>query len=89
MITIRGQILVSRTGDDPVPPCVHSKHTRVYVQNVPVCTGTARTRGNTCGRGAGTHGDVLNVRTEERFEPTHGERSGCVCGGGVGERWSA
>ena len=37
-------ILVSRTGDDPtppssplLPPCVHSKRPRVYVQNVPVC----------------------------------------------------
>ena len=38
MITIRGQILVSRTGDDPCLPCVHSNRHRVYVQNVPVCT---------------------------------------------------
>ena len=33
-------------------PCAHSKR--------PVCTGTTRTRVS-CGRGAGTHGDVLNV----------------------------
>ena len=44
-------------------PCVHSKRARVYVQNVPVCTGTTRTCGNTCARGAGTHGDVLNPHT--------------------------
>ena len=41
VITPRWQILVSRTGDDS--PCVHSKRPRVYVQNVPVCTGTTRT----------------------------------------------
>ena len=29
---------------------------RVYVQNVPVCTGTTTTCGYTCGRVAGTHG---------------------------------
>ena len=34
------------------PPCVHSKRPRVST-----CI-------NTCGRGAGTHGDVLNVHTE-------------------------
>ena len=32
---------------------------RVYIQNVPVYTGTTRT----CARGAGTHGDVLNPHT--------------------------
>ena len=37
---------------------------RVYVQNVSVCTGTTRTHVSTCGRGAGAHGDVLNVHTE-------------------------
>ena len=36
---------------------------RVYVQNVPVCTGTTPACGNTCARGASTHGDVLNVHT--------------------------
>ena len=35
--TLRGQILTSRTGDDPCTPCVHSKRTRVHVQSVPVC----------------------------------------------------
>ena len=47
-----------------VSPCVRSKRLRVLVQNVPVCTGTTRTCVTTCGRGAGTHGDVLNLHTE-------------------------
>ena len=45
MITLRGQIFVSRIDDDhpcsflsPPPPCVDSKRPRVCVQNVPVCT---------------------------------------------------
>ena len=37
------------------------KQLRVYIQNVSVCTGTTRTCVSTCARGAGTHGDVLNV----------------------------
>ena len=37
------------------------KRLRVYIQNVPVCTCTTRTCVETCARGAGTHGDVLNV----------------------------
>ena len=36
---------------------------RLYIQNVPVCTGTTRTCVSTCARDAGTHGDVLNVHT--------------------------
>ena len=44
-------------------PCVHSKHPRMYVQNVPVYAGTTRTRVVTCARGAGTHWDVFNVHT--------------------------
>ena len=65
VMTIRGQILVSSTDDDPpVHPCVESKRPRVYIQNVPVCTGTTRTCVTTCGRGAGIHGDVLNAHTE-------------------------
>ena len=59
MITLRGHILVSRTDDD-----TPSHSSRVYVQNVPVCTGITRTCVSTCGRGAGIHGDVLNVHTE-------------------------
>ena len=40
------------------------KRPRVYVQNVPVCTGTTRTHVSTCVRVvAGTNGDVLNVHT--------------------------
>ena len=54
-------------------PCVHSTRHRVYVQYVPVCTGTTRTHVSTCARGAGIHGDVLNVHTE-RVEWTHGVR---------------
>ena len=54
VITIRGQILASRTDDDPLPPCV------------------PRTCFNTCARGAGTHGDVLNVHTEAFLKPNTG-----------------
>ena len=46
------------------PPCVDSKRLRVYVQDVPVCTDTTPACGSTCARGAGTHGDVLNLHTE-------------------------
>ena len=42
------------------------KRPRVYVQNLPVCTGTTRTCVETCARGAGTHGDVLSGHTEFR-----------------------
>ena len=38
------------------PPCVHSKR--------PVYAGNTRTCFSTCARGAGTHGEVLNVHTE-------------------------
>ena len=41
----------------------HAENPRAYIQNVPVCTGTTPACGNTCGRRAGTHGDVLNVHT--------------------------
>ena len=37
MITVRGQILVSKIGDDTLPP------PRASIQNVPVYTGTTRT----------------------------------------------
>ena len=73
VITVRGQILVSRTDDDPLPPvCVHSKRPRVWIQNIPVCTGTTRTCFNTCARGASIHGDVLNVHTEAFLKPNTG-----------------
>ena len=32
-----------------------------------MCTGTTPACGNTCARGAGTHGDVLNLHTEVFF----------------------
>ena len=53
----------------PAPQCVHWKRPRVYVQNVPICTGTTRTCWNTCARGARTHGDVLNVHTGTFLNP--------------------
>ena len=46
------------------PPCVRPKNLRVQIQNVPVCTDTTPACGNTCARGAGTHGGVLNLHTE-------------------------
>ena len=49
--------------DENTPSVRVSTQTRphMYVQNVPVCTGTTRTCFNTCARCAGIHGDVLNV----------------------------
>ena len=41
-----------------LPVCIKKKK-----KNVPVCTGTTRTCVSACARGAGTHGDVLNVHT--------------------------
>ena len=52
------------------------KNLRVYVQNVPVCTGTMRTCVTTCAHGAGTHGDVLNLHTEVFGTDTHGGEVG-------------
>ena len=43
--------------------CVQ-KRLRVYVQNASVCAGTTPACVTTCGLGAGTHGDVLNLHTE-------------------------
>ena len=37
---------------------------RVCIQNVPLYAGTTSTCVSTCARGAGTHGDVLNLHTE-------------------------
>ena len=39
------------------------KRLRVYIQNVPVYARTTRICVETCARGAGTHGDLLNVHT--------------------------
>ena len=63
VITPCGQNLVSRTDDDLSSPCVHSKRPRVCVQNVSVCAGNRPTCVLTCARGAGIHGDVMNVHT--------------------------
>ena len=49
----------------PLSPYVQNAP-RVYIKNVPVCTGTT-----TCGRGAGTHGDDLNVHTTVFSVPHH------------------
>ena len=44
VITMHGQILVSRTNDDPLLLRVYVQNAlRVLIQNVPVCTGTTRT----------------------------------------------
>ena len=59
----------------------HAEKLRVYVQNVTVCTGTTPACGNTCGRGARTHGNVLNVHTEDALN-VHTERGVRVCGEG-------
>ena len=56
-------------------PCVHSTRPRVYVQNVPVCTGTTRTHVSTCARGVGTHGDVLGGHTWGVFMSKIGDLS--------------
>ena len=40
------------------------KRLRVCIQNASVYAGTTRTCVSTCARGAGTHGDVLNLHTE-------------------------
>ena len=48
------------------------KNLRVQIQNVPVCTGTTPACVKTCGRGAGTHGDVLNLHTEVFWTDTRG-----------------
>ena len=45
----------------------------MYVHNVPVSTGTTRTHVSTCARGAGIHGDVLDVHTRRRVGRTHRE----------------
>ena len=72
VITLCGQILVSRTDDDPVPSAL-----RVSIQNVPVCTFTKRPRVyrhhahmcfNMCAWCQYTQ-DVLNVHTEAFLNP--------------------
>ena len=48
------------------------KRLRVYIQNVPVYAGTTRTCVETCARGAGTHGDVLNRTHGDVLNPHTG-----------------
>ena len=45
-------------------PSLSHSSPRVHFQNVTVCTSTTPASVSTCARGAGTHGDVLNVHTE-------------------------
>ena len=68
MRTVRELFLVSRIGDDLLRMWIQ-KRLRVYIQNVPVCTGTTRTCSNTRARGAGIHEDVLNGHTEACRNP--------------------
>ena len=49
------------------------KNSVCTVKNVPVYADTTRTCVSTCARGAGVHGDVLNVHTEGFFDLTHGD----------------
>ena len=49
--------LTTTSSPHPCTPCVHSKTSPVYAS-------TTRTCVSTCARGAGIHGDVLNVHTE-------------------------
>ena len=61
-------------GTQKKPPCIDS--------NVSVCTGTTRTCVKTCGRGVGTHRDVLNLHTEVVWTDTRrGRRRGRGEGG--------
>ena len=64
-MTLRGQILVSRTDDDTTLPSVCPFKTS------PVYDGTTRTCWKACARVAGIHGDVLNVQTEVFSVPHH------------------
>ena len=55
----------------------HAEKTSVCrFKNVPVCTGTTPACVKTCGRGAGTHGDVLNLHTEVFWTDTQGRERG-------------
>ena len=85
VITPRGQILVSRTDDATLRVlcccggccCVEcvSLWSWCGTLKTHVCTGTTPACGNTCGRGAGTHGDVLNVHTGVFSVPHHTTRT--------------
>ena len=60
----------------------HAENPVCTFQTSSVCTGTTPACGNTCGRGAGTHGDVLNVHTGGVLNGHTGRKEG---GGGRGE----
>ena len=62
-----------------------AENLRVYIQNVPVCTGTTPACSNTCGRGARTHRDVLIVHTGGVFNGHTGRGVGEGRGEGEGE----
>ena len=51
------------TDEKKTSPCVLSKRTRLFWHHAHTCF-------NMCARGAGTHGDVLNVHTETRWVDT-------------------
>ena len=71
--------------DPSSPPSTHAPTTltvctfktppRVHIQNVSVCTSTTSASVTTCGRGARTYGDVLNVHTEVLSVPHHTART--------------
>ena len=73
VITLRGPLLVSRTGDDPLsrpspsPPSprmsIQNASVRTF-KNVPVRASTTSTCVQACGPVACTHRDVLNAHTE-------------------------
>ena len=66
--------------------CLVCMSLRCGTLKTPVCTGTTHACGNACGRGAGAHGDVLDVHMGRgRFERTHGERGGGGEKGGGGQ----
>ena len=48
------------------------------IQNVPVYASTMRTCVETCARGVGTDGDVLNVHTEAFLKPHTGGEQGVI-----------
>ena len=67
VITLCGQILVSRTDDDPLLP------RRVWIQNVPVCTTTPRVHVSTHVRVVPAYtGTFVNVHTEAFLKPNTG-----------------
>ena len=61
------------------PVCRLKNALRVYIQNVPVYAGNTRTCFSACARGASTHGDVLNLRSEAFLSlHTGGGRQFCL-----------